>query len=250
MLSMNNFDFCVLIPILNEEQNISELIYRLENRLSEKNYLITFIDDGSTDKTVDIVSKKIAVNKKIILLQRQKTKKGCQRGGALFYGLKSISEKYDVKYWIEMDGDLSHQPEELIGAITKIETEKIDFLILSKYLKESRIINRSAIRNGISKINSWLFRIAFSYKITDYSNGYRLYNNAVANYILSLNIKYTTPIYLGEVLVYCLKNKFNVAEFASVYVGRNEGESSVTFSDIVEGFTGYFYLLYVWIFKK
>ena len=44
----------IVIPIMNEEGNVSILTERLKKVLNNKwNYQIIFIDDGSTDNTLD-----------------------------------------------------------------------------------------------------------------------------------------------------------------------------------------------------
>ena len=101
---------------------------------------------------------------------------------------------------------------------------------------------RSFYRNIISRINSILFRSTFSNKITDYSNGFRIYTRKVAEYTIKENIRYTTPIYLGEVLIYWMNNNFKIIEIAGTYINRNAGQSQVVFSDVLSGLRGYFYL--------
>ena len=53
----------ILSPTYNEEENIEELISRIEKVFSLKlinyEYEIIFIDNSSTDKTVDVIKNKI-----------------------------------------------------------------------------------------------------------------------------------------------------------------------------------------------
>lgn len=51
----------VVIPIYNEEENIEELYSKLKNSLSKYDYEIILVDDGSTDKSWEII-KSIAKN--------------------------------------------------------------------------------------------------------------------------------------------------------------------------------------------
>ena len=236
-------DICVLIPVINEIENIEELIKRLTDSLLGLNYLICFIDDGSKDGTVEKIITHNNKNNNIILLQRSILKNGCQRGGALYYGLKVISKQYEVKTWVELDGDLSHQPEDIFHAVNTLQESNTDILIISKYLNDSVTTGRGFKRNFVSMINSLLFRFTFSEKITDYSNGFRLYNNYAANHILTQKIRYSTPIYLGEVLIYWIRDGFSIKEIPGKYIGRKKGSSQVKFSDFVEGITGYLYLI-------
>lgn len=242
-------DICLLIPVLNEAENINELILRIEKSLFQQNYLLVFIDDGSKDGTDEAILRHQAINKNIILLQREKKLSGCQRGGALFYGLQNISERYKVIVWAEMDGDLSHQPEELPKAISTLKNGNSDVVIVSKYASKSLTTGRGLIRNLISLVNSILFRVTFSRKITDYSNGFRLYNKKSADCILRQYIKYSTPIYLGEVLIHWLKADLTIKEIPGKYIGRKKGNSQVVLKDVFEGLAGYFYLISIYYAK-
>ncbi len=233
-----HIDYCILIPILNEVENISELTNRVLSSVKNKNYLLVYIDDGSTDGTLDILSELIKQNDQILLIQRKTTLPGCQRGGALYYGIKELSQKYQINYWIEMDGDLSHTPEEIPNLIKQAEINNWDVVIVSKYLSQSKIIGRHLFRNLISQINSWIFRLFVTKTLTDFSNGYRLYNEKAAMILLTKNIRYSTPIYLGEVLMYWIKGGLKIGEIPGVYIGRKRGNSTVTFLNILEGFWG------------
>lgn len=64
----NNFLVSIIIPVYNEEKNISPLLKELLPALKTYQYEVIFIDDGSIDKTVLGIKKHIAQNKNIKLL--------------------------------------------------------------------------------------------------------------------------------------------------------------------------------------
>ena len=52
-----------VIPVFNEEQNIDNIVHKIEeafNNNNLNNYEILFIDDGSSDSTVSIIKKYIS----------------------------------------------------------------------------------------------------------------------------------------------------------------------------------------------
>ncbi len=57
MISDKNLGLSVVIPAYNEERGVGDVIRKLQNVLENSgcNYEIIVVDDGSTDKTVDIV---------------------------------------------------------------------------------------------------------------------------------------------------------------------------------------------------
>ena len=226
---------CILIPVLNEAGNIQALLNRLQNSLSREQYCLVFVDDGSTDGTRELLLDVSGINPAVLLLTRQKKGNGCERGAALVHGLKHILRLQDVEMIVEMDGDLSHRPEELPEGIALVR-QGHDFVIASKYMHKSAVMNRSLFRNGASYINTLLLRLFIDRKITDFSNGYRFYNKRAAKVMLSYPVVNVGPIYLGEVLSLLLSNEIKVGQFSSVYVARGQENSKVVLSDFIKGF--------------
>ncbi len=111
-------DSTIIIPTFNEEENIKELL-----DLLIKNYPNTFIivsDDGSKDKTQEIVreySKKYK-NKIIKLLDRSKE----QIHGLTISILDGVLQT-KTKYLIVIDGDLQHPPEKIKEIIENLRNE-------------------------------------------------------------------------------------------------------------------------------
>ena len=62
---MTNFLLSIIIPVFNEEKNITPLLDRLLPIVSKYDYEIIFVSDGSTDKTADEVNKHAGANTKI-----------------------------------------------------------------------------------------------------------------------------------------------------------------------------------------
>jgi hypothetical protein len=77
-------------------------------------------------------------------------------------------------------------------------------------------------------------RTLLSRRITDYSNGYRLYTRAAGDVIDASVIRYGSPIYLSEVLAIWLARGLRVSEFPTTYVGRHEGLSKLRILDLVK----------------
>ena len=65
---MNNFLLSVIVPVYNEENNIKPLFDRLFPIVKKYSYEIIFVDDGSTDKTVNTIKKISGKNSQIKLI--------------------------------------------------------------------------------------------------------------------------------------------------------------------------------------
>jgi glycosyltransferase involved in cell wall biosynthesis len=106
----------ILIPIFNEEENISLLYDRLITALKKtgRPYEVIFIDDGSSDSSLEIlldISKKNP-NVKVISFSRNFGQTAALSAGIDFSSGEIL---------IPMDGDLQNDPEDILSLLQKIE---------------------------------------------------------------------------------------------------------------------------------
>lgn len=83
------YDCHVIVPVYNTEKYIKECIDSIVNQETEYSYLITVINDGSTDKTGEILKQYVG-NQKVEIIEQEN--KGFS--GARNTGLKNIRGKY------------------------------------------------------------------------------------------------------------------------------------------------------------
>ncbi|HLM83895.1 MAG TPA: glycosyltransferase family 2 protein [Candidatus Bathyarchaeia archaeon] len=101
----------VVVPLFNEEGNVQELHRRIVEACEKlgKPFEIVFIDDGSTDKTLEI-AKKLRPLK--IIIQR----KWFGQTAAMDAGIKNSSGEIIVT----MDGDLQNDPDDIQSLLDKM----------------------------------------------------------------------------------------------------------------------------------
>ena len=103
----------IVVPIMNEEGNISSLIERISMVIcNEKKYEIIFVDDGSTDKTLEVIKQFHRSDPRIKYLSFSRN---FGHQNALRAGLDFA--KGDCIF--SMDGDLQHPPELIPQMIKK-----------------------------------------------------------------------------------------------------------------------------------
>jgi len=109
----NSFKISVVIPIFNEQENIIELIDRLETVLDQyQKYEIILVDDGSTDQSSQLVLQKAQINKRVKLICLSRNF-GHQQ--AISAGLLNASGDAVIT----IDGDLQDPPEVIPSFIDK-----------------------------------------------------------------------------------------------------------------------------------
>lgn len=225
----------IALPVLNEIENIEALLDRIESSLSGYEYLVCVLDDGSRDGTREYVRRRSAQTPdRLHVIERTKTQRGSQRGGALHVAMEWGLDNTKYEFFVEMDGDLSHRPEEMPPALSRLAASDADVVVASKFVSGSRVTNRPLGRRLVSQLCSMAVHVFLSRKVRDYSNGYRFYTRDAAETIRTTRIRYTSPIYLSEVLAIWLRAGLRVVEIPTTYVGRGEGLSKLRLTDLVK----------------
>ena len=175
---MRNKIFYIL-PSYNESENIKPLLDKFNKFYKNKNNFIqiVFVDDGSTDNSLNILSKlrkKITSKIKIKIL---KHKKNLGLGMALKTGFRySLNEAKKNDVIITMDTDNSHTIELSYSLAKKIIYGKKDIVIASRYIKNSKIKGLQMSRKFLSSAAAILFKIFYPIKnVKDYTSGFRAF---------------------------------------------------------------------------
>jgi len=229
---INFMDIAIVIPAYKETENIEKLIFSILKIL--QNPKIIIVDDSPNNE----IQEKIKNFNNINYLYRGK-KLG--RGSAVIEGMKKLINEDEINTIIEMDADLSHDPDEIQNNLKIFKENNLDLLISSRYLKESKIINWGFQRRIFSSLANKLAKFVLKVPITDYTNGFRIYSKNSINHIVSNCGDIGGGfIILSEILVELYFNNFKVKETHSVFRNRIRGESSVNLKLIIESFFGLF----------
>lgn len=146
----------IIIPAYNEEKTIEELLNRLCGYPKED---IVVIDDGSSDRTTDMVTKCGAT------LLKHGTNKG--KGMAHRTGFAyAIMQNYDAV--ITMDADGQHAPEEIEYFLRK--TGEADILVGTRSMS---LANMPLLRYLTNKVTSLVVSLIASHRVFDSQSGYR-----------------------------------------------------------------------------
>ena len=230
----------IILPLLNEAPHVTPLLAGIRQALRGQSHVICVVDDGSRDGTLELVRTEMKQHGDVHLISRHKRFRGCQRGGALLAGLTWAVAHTDCDLFVEMDGDLSHRPEELPEGIALVASGRCDVVIASKYVAGAREVNREWPRRAVSLIGNQIVRTLLTRRIRDFSNGYRFYNRVAAELLSRHRLRYGSPIYLSEALAVWLRHGMRVAELPSVYVGRHEGVSKLRLLDLAKALVAIF----------
>ena len=160
----------VLIPLLNEQNSIEELISTISLVVNDLNleYEIILIDDGSTDNSWGIITKICKSNSNV---KGIRFLKNFGKSQALSAGFKVC--KGEVV--ITMDADLQDDPNEIPELYKKIADEKFDLVSGWKKVRYDSYI----FKNLPSKVFNWAARITSDIKLNDFNCGIKAYKQIV-----------------------------------------------------------------------
>lgn len=151
----------IIIPAHNEEESIAEVIIGLRNIVP--NFERVVINDGSTDKTGDIVAG--LGEKQINLL----TNLGY--GQALQTGLKyAVLCGYDII--VSMDADGQHRPEDVPRLVNALQESNAAMVIGSRFY-DGTAYNTPISRRLGQLLFSYLSRVLLDQRIYDTSSGFK-----------------------------------------------------------------------------
>jgi len=155
----------VVVPLMNEEENIKYLIKEVDNALKDIDYELILVDDGSIDNTIDEIKKHMNEKTKLVILNRN-----YGQTSAMAAGIEIA--KGDIIATI--DGDLQNDPRDIPMMIEKLN-DNIDVVA---GIREKR--KDEPFRKFLSKIANKIIRKITGVKITDYGCTLKVFKKDVA----------------------------------------------------------------------
>jgi len=158
----------VVIPLYNEEENIQLLHERLRKALDPlaREYEILFVDDGSTDRSLSLLEKIQADDKRVIVLSLRRN-----FGQTAAFAAGFDFARGDVV--VTMDGDLQNDPADIPKLLEMIK----DNDLVSGWRKKRK--DPFFTRRFPSIIANWLISKVTGVKLHDYGCSLKAYRREV-----------------------------------------------------------------------
>ena len=220
----------ILIPTYNEARNIVDLLNRLNAvRISlSKEFTIDLliIDDNSPDKTAQIAQSLDVVG--LTILMRDK-KTGL--GPAYLAGFKQgLTGGYD--YFVEMDADLSHQPEQLIDLLQAADEKTL--VIGTRWIPGGSVVNWPIGRKLISRLGTWYASFILKLPYQDLTSGYRVLPRELLEKLNFNDIQTRGYGFQIEIALKAVDSGFQIKQVPITFIERENGQSKMSFWIILE----------------
>ena len=157
----------VVVPVMNEEDNIKPLFEAIGNALEGIDYELIFVDDGSKDKTVELIKEYANDRTKLVIFNRN-------------YGqTTAMAAGFDVaegELIAPIDGDLQNDPLDIPIMMKKLEDEGWDVVAGVRAKRQDGMF----LRKIPSKIANWIIRKSTGVYLSDYGCTLKVFKKDVA----------------------------------------------------------------------
>jgi dolichol-phosphate hexosyltransferase len=203
----------VIIPTINEEQTIRDIIKDIQAFVSPKisNISILVIDGGSTDKTIDICKEE---NVTVVM------QKGVGKGIAM----REAADQTDADILVFIDGDGTYSVSDLELLLDPLLDNKADMAVGSRTLGQRE---KGSI-SFINRIGNRIFNKAINFAmksshITDSLSGYRAVTKKTFGELVLFSEKFDIEV---EMTVEALAKGFRIIEVPISYKIRKKGSGT------------------------
>jgi dolichol-phosphate mannosyltransferase len=161
-------ELAVVIPTMNERDNIEPLLDRLRRALEGINWEVVFVDDDSTDGTSEVVRDLSLRDPRVRLLRRIR-----RRGlsSACIEGMMATT----TPYLAVMDADLQHDETLLPKLLAEAKKQELDLVVASRNLGPGGMGEFAARRVRLSNLGAAIGRLLpGAARLTDPMSGFFL----------------------------------------------------------------------------
>jgi len=222
---MNIKKLSIIIPCYNEQDTILNILEEV-GKFNDFEKEIIIIDDGSTDKTKEILKSLDDDSIKKIF-----SEKNYGKGRAIRTGIKESSG--DIV--LIQDADLEYSPQDYPNLLRPFYEAGADVVYGSRFLGGTGYVRLHYYLHYIAnKILTHFCNIFTNLNMTDMETGYKVFRSDV---IKSINLKENSFGIEPEITVKLAKKKFKFYEVGISYKGRSylEGKK-ITFKDAIIAF--------------
>jgi dolichol-phosphate mannosyltransferase len=214
----------VIVPTYNEAANITDVIQRL--KLATPDVDILIVDDNSPDGT-GALADSLTDNRTHVLHRPDKGGLGPAYLAGFSWGYKQGYE-----YFVEMDADGSHQPEEISRFLAVAPGR--DLVIGTRWMPGGLVVNWPISRRLISRFGTRYAAVALGLSFRDLTSGYRLLSRQLIQDVLDSHVTSIGYGFQIEIVRIAINQKRTIAEVPITFIERVAGSSKMSRKIVLE----------------
>ncbi len=229
----------IVIPCYNESKRFPVADYQRFLKEHPQVHLL-FVNDGSTDKTLDVLSNlsaEFSSNTSVLNLEKNAGKAEAVRQGVLNI---ITTQHSDSKYIAYLDADLSTPLSEIVRFASLMDAnEALSFVAGSRIkLYGSTRIKRYTYRHYFGRIIATMISESLSIAIYDTQCGAKIFNAQIAKTIFSDSFKskwlFDVEIFFRLINLYSREKMEDHVMEIPVTSWEEKGQSKITFLDLLQ----------------
>ena len=230
-----------LIPVYNEQENLKLLSESLITCLPESEKHFVFVDDCSTDQTVDTLKSLFPSNSLEIIVKDKNQGPGNSFNIGFNWILENCNSKNDIIVTLEGDNtsDIA-----ILQKMVQISNLGFDLVLASVYAQGGGFDDTGIVRKFLSLFANIFFRFFFNVKILTLSSFYRVYK---VDLLMNIKNKYGELIAengfisMLEILIKIIRSGGSIIEVPMIlYSKKRAGKSKMK---VFKTFISYFVFL-------
>ena len=211
-------ELAVIVPTLNERENVKPLIARLEDSLAGIEWEVVFVDDDSPDATAELCRQIGRCDRRVRVLQR------IGRRGLASACLEGILATC-APFVAIIDGDLQHDETLIPRMLARLKSENLDLVVGSRNIKGGSMGRFAAWRVRLSNLGRVISRRVISCELQDPMSGFFVADRRFINIALPRISAIGFKILLD--LIASSPRPVRLAEVPYEFQGRFRGESKL-----------------------
>jgi dolichol-phosphate mannosyltransferase len=220
----------IIVPTYNERENLPRIAQRLLSLPVTVDLLV--VDGNSSDGTGKMADELAVKHPEIHVLHEAK-KNGL--GRAYLAGFKWALER-GSEFIFEMDGDISHNPDDIPQFLEAAKNQNADLVLGSRYTGGVRVLNWPLKRLLLSRCAGIYVWLVTGMPFTDPTGGYKCFRRRALQ-AFNLDAVHTNGYSFQIEMTHRLwRQGFKVAEVPITFTERVEGSSKLSRHIILEAF--------------
>jgi dolichol-phosphate mannosyltransferase len=224
----------VILPTYDERDTIEWVLEQILEQPVPVDVLV--VDDSSPDGTGDL-ARSFAERDPRVRVRSRPRKSGL--ASAYLDGFRqALAERYDLV--VEMDSDLSHDPEELPALLAAAAAH--DVTVGSRYVPGGSVTNWGRARRALSLAGNVYARLLLGVPVRDATSGYRVYRQGVLEALVARPFHSDGYAFQIELVWRADRLGYDVGEAPITFREREHGVSKISRRIVVEAL----FLVTVW----
>ncbi|MGO1392736.1 glycosyltransferase [Agrococcus casei] len=220
-------DILVVMPTLNEVDNLARTVGRVRQQIPHADVLI--IDDASSDGTSQLADKLAADDASVSVVHRQ------ERGfaSAILHAFRHAIDAKTYKHVVTVDADGSYDLGTLNDLLQAAQSESLDLVIGSRWVPGADVRNMAGRRRASSWVGNLYSRSLLGTSVRDLTSATRVYSVSILRSLPLDRIRSEAYAFQIEMVTRVAQAGGRIAELPIDYVERSIGKSKMRMGDVL-----------------